>query len=75
MRHQLLQHLVGLAPDRTGAAGHELLPDGWEMVIGLEVHAELATASKMFSPAPNSFGGEPNTNCTASLLREVQPPA
>ncbi len=42
--------------------GHELLPDGWEMVIGLEVHAELATASKMFSPAPNRFGGEPNTN-------------
>ncbi|MEM9561983.1 MAG: Asp-tRNA(Asn)/Glu-tRNA(Gln) amidotransferase subunit GatB [Actinomycetota bacterium] len=42
--------------------GHELLPDGWEMVIGLEVHAELATASKMFSPAPNAFGGEPNTN-------------
>ena len=42
--------------------GHELLPDGWEMVIGLEVHAELATRSKMFSPAPNAFGGEPNTN-------------
>ena len=44
--------------------GHEpdLLPDGWEMVIGLEVHAELATESKMFSPAPNRFGGEPNTN-------------
>jgi aspartyl-tRNA(Asn)/glutamyl-tRNA(Gln) amidotransferase subunit B len=45
----------------TGA-GHDLLPDGWEMVIGLEVHAELATRSKMFSPAPNTFGGEPNTN-------------
>ncbi|CAN5724477.1 Asp-tRNA(Asn)/Glu-tRNA(Gln) amidotransferase subunit GatB [soil metagenome] len=33
----------------------------WEMVIGLEVHAELATATKMFSAAPNRFGGEPNT--------------
>ncbi|MDH3295346.1 MAG: Asp-tRNA(Asn)/Glu-tRNA(Gln) amidotransferase subunit GatB [Acidimicrobiia bacterium] len=46
------------------ALGHEsgLLPDGWEMVIGLEVHAELATRTKMFSPAPNQFGGEPNTN-------------
>ncbi|MEL6985197.1 MAG: Asp-tRNA(Asn)/Glu-tRNA(Gln) amidotransferase subunit GatB, partial [Actinomycetota bacterium] len=32
------------------------------MVIGLEVHAELATATKMFSPAANTFGGEPNTN-------------
>ena len=47
----------------TGTStGHELLPDGWEMVIGLEVHAELATRTKMFSPAPNVFGGEPNTN-------------
>ena len=34
----------------------------WELVIGLEVHAELATATKMFSGAPNVFGGEPNTN-------------
>jgi aspartyl-tRNA(Asn)/glutamyl-tRNA(Gln) amidotransferase subunit B len=33
----------------------------WEVVVGLEVHAELATATKMFSGAPNSFGGEPNT--------------
>ena len=40
----------------------DLLPDGWEMVIGLEVHAELATRTKMFSPAANEFGGEPNTN-------------
>jgi len=36
--------------------------DDWELVIGLEVHAELATATKMFSAAPNQFGGEPNTN-------------
>jgi len=35
---------------------------GWETVIGLEVHAELATATKLFSDAPNRFGGEPNTN-------------
>jgi len=34
----------------------------WEVVIGLEVHAELATVTKMFSGAPNQFGGEPNTN-------------
>jgi aspartyl-tRNA(Asn)/glutamyl-tRNA(Gln) amidotransferase subunit B len=34
----------------------------WETVIGLEVHAELATESKMFSPARNEFGGDPNTN-------------
>lgn len=34
----------------------------WEVVVGLEVHAELATATKMFSSAPNVFGGEPNRN-------------
>ncbi len=35
---------------------------GWETVVGLEVHVELATATKLFSAAPNRFGDEPNTN-------------
>ncbi|AQT77462.1 Asp-tRNA(Asn)/Glu-tRNA(Gln) amidotransferase subunit GatB [Chlamydia gallinacea] len=34
----------------------------WESVIGLEVHVELNTASKLFSGARNRFGDEPNTN-------------
>jgi aspartyl-tRNA(Asn)/glutamyl-tRNA(Gln) amidotransferase subunit B len=34
----------------------------WEAVIGLEVHVELATATKMFCGCPNAFGDEPNTN-------------
>lgn len=34
----------------------------WETVIGLEIHAELNTKSKLFSSAPNRFGDEPNTN-------------
>ncbi len=34
----------------------------FEMVIGLEVHVELATATKLFSGSPNRFGDEPNTN-------------
>ncbi len=34
----------------------------WETVIGLEIHAQLNTKSKIFSPAPNRFGDEPNTN-------------
>jgi aspartyl-tRNA(Asn)/glutamyl-tRNA(Gln) amidotransferase subunit B len=36
----------------------------WEPVIGLEIHAELNTRSKLFSVAPNRFGDEPNTNIT-----------
>ena len=34
----------------------------WETVVGLEVHAELATETKLFSASPNRFGGEPNTH-------------
>lgn len=34
----------------------------WQAVIGLEIHAELNTKSKLFSSAPNRFGDEPNTN-------------
>ncbi len=34
----------------------------YEIVIGLEVHAELATKTKLFSASPNLFGGEPNTH-------------
>lgn len=36
----------------------------FETVIGLEVHVELKTESKIFSSAPNHFGAEPNTNTT-----------
>ncbi|HKA05500.1 MAG TPA: Asp-tRNA(Asn)/Glu-tRNA(Gln) amidotransferase subunit GatB [Acidimicrobiales bacterium] len=34
----------------------------WELVVGLEVHAELATQTKVFCQCPNRFGDEPNTN-------------
>ncbi|MEX2125625.1 MAG: Asp-tRNA(Asn)/Glu-tRNA(Gln) amidotransferase subunit GatB [Woeseia sp.] len=38
----------------------------WEAVIGLEIHTQLATASKIFSGAPTTYGAEPNTQ--ASLI-------
>ncbi len=38
------------------------LANGWEMVIGLEVHTELLTKSKLFCACENHFGSEPNTN-------------
>ncbi|WP_262963676.1 Asp-tRNA(Asn)/Glu-tRNA(Gln) amidotransferase subunit GatB [Methylobacter psychrophilus] len=37
----------------------------WETVIGLEVHAQLATKSKIFSGAPTAYGAEPNTQACA----------
>ena len=38
---------------------------GWEVVIGLETHAQLSTASKIFSGAPTAFGAAPNTQACA----------
>jgi aspartyl-tRNA(Asn)/glutamyl-tRNA(Gln) amidotransferase subunit B len=35
----------------------------YEIVIGLEVHAELATKSKIYCTCTTEFGGEPNTHC------------
>ncbi len=40
----------------------------WETVIGLEIHTQLATKSKIFSAASTAYGAEPNTQaCTVDL--------
>jgi len=40
----------------------------WEAVIGLEIHTQLATVSKIFSGAPTAYGAEPNTQaCLVDL--------
>ena len=44
------------------ATGAQMLEGGWELIVGLEVHVELATKTKLFSGSPNRFGDEPNTN-------------
>lgn len=43
-------------------------PPTWEIVVGLEVHVELATDTKLFSAAASRFGDEPNTNITPVCL-------
>lgn len=43
----------------------------WETVIGLEVHVQLSTASKIFSGASTAFGAEPNSQ--ASLVDLAMP--
>ncbi len=40
----------------------------WEVVIGLEIHAQLRTHSKIFSAASTAYGAEPNTQaCLVDL--------
>src|SRR3990167_6076163 len=41
---------------------NDLPLDLWEPVIGLEIHVQFNTQTKIFSPAPNHFGDEPNLN-------------
>jgi len=37
--------------------------EDYEIVIGLEVHSELSTKTKIFCSCPTEFGGEPNSHC------------
>ena len=48
----------------TAMAGAALIR-GHEVVIGLETHAQLSTASKIFSGASTAFGAAPNTQACA----------
>ncbi len=62
--------MMGRQPSQSPAAGTctgtgSPLVRGWEVVIGLETHAQLSTASKIFSGASTRFGAEPNTQACA----------
>ncbi len=50
-----------MTPAPTPAA---MLVRGYEVVIGIETHAQLSTASKIFSGASTAFGAEPNTQAS-----------
>ncbi len=50
-----------MAPASTG----DEIMSSWETVIGLEIHAQLATSSKIFSGASTAYGAEPNTQACA----------
>ena len=43
----------------------------WETVIGLEIHAQVISSSKLFSGAPTTFGAEPNSQ--VSLVDAAMP--
>jgi len=46
----------------------KLIQDGYEMVVGLEVHIQLKTRSKLFCSDTNAFGAPPNTNTSVISL-------
>jgi aspartyl-tRNA(Asn)/glutamyl-tRNA(Gln) amidotransferase subunit B len=50
------------APSPSSIPPAEPFAEGWELVVGLEVHCELSTATKLFCNCRNAFGDEPNTN-------------
>ncbi len=52
----------GAQPPATTMSEAMSLPAGWELVVGLEVHCELSTDTKLFCSCRNRFGDEPNTN-------------
>src|SRR5439155_20490686 len=43
----------------------------WEVVIGMEVHAQVTSRSKLFSGAATAFGGDPNSH--VSLVEAAMP--
>ncbi|HWK33199.1 MAG TPA: Asp-tRNA(Asn)/Glu-tRNA(Gln) amidotransferase GatCAB subunit B, partial [Hyphomicrobium sp.] len=43
----------------------------WEVIVGLEVHAQVASQSKLFSGAATSFGADPNSH--VSLIDAAMP--
>jgi aspartyl-tRNA(Asn)/glutamyl-tRNA(Gln) amidotransferase subunit B len=51
-----------------GAAVSERVCKSYKVLVGLEIHVQLATASKMFTAAANAFGGEPNTRVDEQVL-------
>ena len=58
-----------LAPAATADTPVDpILPQGWELIVGLEVHVELATVTKLFCGCINRFGAEPNTNVCPTCL-------
>ena len=60
-----------MATDRASAKLIKGATGDWEVIVGLEVHAQVTSRSKLFSGASTAFGGEPNTH--VSLVDAAMP--
>ena len=60
-----------MAQAQKSAKPKSNLIDGWEVVIGIEIHTQLATNTKIFSGSSTVFGNDPNTQ--ASLVDLAMP--
>jgi aspartyl-tRNA(Asn)/glutamyl-tRNA(Gln) amidotransferase subunit B len=60
-----------MATDRASAKLIKGATGDWEVIVGLEVHAQVTSRSKLFSAASTAFGGEPNTH--VSLVDAAMP--
>ena len=56
-----LEGAIGFDPVPAAMRGGGMSETAWEPVIGLEIHVQLNTATKMFCACENRFGAEPNT--------------
>ncbi|CRG85967.1 aspartyl-tRNA(Asn)/glutamyl-tRNA (Gln) amidotransferase subunit B [Talaromyces islandicus] len=64
LRKQLKEEAKSLKTKNRHRRGSEQSPlsDAWELTVGIEIHAQLNTAAKLFSRAPTSVAAEPNSN-------------
>src|ERR1700759_1922221 len=60
-----------MATDRASAKLIKGATGDWEVIVGLEVHAQVTSRSKLFSAASTAFGGEPNSR--VSLVDAAMP--
>ena len=67
-------HLAGHITSRIGHNSDDLIEGEtgtWEIIVGMEVHAQVSSESKLFSGTPAAFGAEPNTQ--VSLIDAAMP--
>jgi aspartyl-tRNA(Asn)/glutamyl-tRNA(Gln) amidotransferase subunit B len=66
--------MTAMTKDKTEASAKSLIKGAtgdWEVVVGMEVHAQVNTRAKLFSGASTAFGGDPNSH--VSLVDAAMP--